>query len=83
MKINQNIAVSESGYIFNPSTGESFSVNPLGQKIIQSLQKGNTIGQLEREVCAEFEVDTDTFEKDFHEFLNSLKFLNLLDEMTD
>ncbi len=83
MKINENIAVSESGYIFNPATGESFSVNPLGQKIIQSLQQGKTADELEQEVCSEFEVNPDTFEKDFHDFINSLKFLNLLNDTTD
>ncbi|MBM3918427.1 MAG: hypothetical protein FJ344_02830 [Sphingomonadales bacterium] len=30
IKINKNIAISESGFIFNPGTGNSFSTIPNG-----------------------------------------------------
>ena len=33
MKIKTNIALSDSGFLFNPSTGDSYSVNPIGQEI--------------------------------------------------
>jgi len=35
MKIRPNIAISENGFIFNPDTGESFTVNPIGREIIR------------------------------------------------
>jgi len=40
MRIKDNIAVSASGLIFNPDTGESFTVNPMGAEIISKLKEG-------------------------------------------
>ena len=39
MKVRKNIAISENGFIFNPLTGDSFSVNPTGVFIIQKLNE--------------------------------------------
>ena len=39
MKIKKDIAVSDSGFIFNPATGESFNVNVTGAAIINHLKK--------------------------------------------
>ena len=33
MNIKKNVAVSDSGMIFNPDTGETFTVNPIGADI--------------------------------------------------
>jgi len=44
MKVHPNIAVSESGYLFNPSNGDSFSLNPTATDIILLLkQRRNSI----------------------------------------
>ena len=40
MKIKKNIAVSDSGFIFNPDTGESFTANPIGLEILDMVKEG-------------------------------------------
>ena len=40
MKLKKNIAISDSGFLFNPSTGDSYSVNPIGTEIIELLKEG-------------------------------------------
>jgi hypothetical protein len=40
MNINKNIAISDSGFIFNPSSGDSFSTNQVGLEIIRLLKEG-------------------------------------------
>ena len=40
MKLKKNIAISETGFIFNPSSGDSYSTNPIGLEII-NLMKNN------------------------------------------
>jgi len=40
IKLKNNIAVSNSGFVFNPTTGDSFSVNPIGEFMIQLLKEG-------------------------------------------
>ena len=39
MKMRKNIAVSDSGFIFNPGTGDSFSTNPIGMEIISMIKE--------------------------------------------
>jgi len=38
--IKKNIAVSESGFVFNPTTGDSFSLNGTGLELLQMLGSG-------------------------------------------
>ena len=39
MKLKDNIAVSESGFIFNPTTGDSYTANEIGLEIIKCLKE--------------------------------------------
>ena len=73
MKIRKNIALSDSGFIFNPSTGDSYSANPIGQLIIQSLQNGKTDEEISQAILDEFMIDASTVEKDLYDFKNMLK----------
>ncbi len=73
MKIRKNIALSDSGFIFNPSTGDSYSANPIGQTIIQSLQNGKTDEEICKAITDEYMIDSTTVEKDLYDFMNMLK----------
>ena len=73
MKIRKNIALSDSGFIFNPSTGDSYSANPIGQLILQSLQDGKSDEEISKEILNEFMIDASTVEKDLYDFKNMLK----------
>ncbi|MDI9534517.1 MAG: PqqD family peptide modification chaperone [Bacteroidota bacterium] len=42
MKVRKNVAISENGFIFNPLTGDSFSVNETGIFILQKLKEEET-----------------------------------------
>ena len=39
MKIRNDLAISETGFIFDPVTGESFSLNQIGAEIFKMYQK--------------------------------------------
>lgn len=73
MKINPNIAVNENGLLFNPGTGESFTTNPLGARIIGLLKEGKSEEQIREELQQEYEVEGHTLEKDFIDFMQLLK----------
>ena len=34
MNIRKDIAISDTGFVFDPVTGESFSLNPIGVEIL-------------------------------------------------
>ncbi|WP_310558928.1 PqqD family protein [Flavobacterium sp.] len=72
MKVNRNLAISENGFVFNPTTGDSFSVNELGALIINEIKTGKTKKEIIETISQEFEVEKSTIEKDFNEYLNVL-----------
>jgi hypothetical protein len=68
MQINKNIAISDSGFIFNPSTGDSFSTNQVGMEIIRLLKENKSKEEVISGVVSKFNVDEATVEKDLSDF---------------
>lgn len=77
MKIKRNIAISDSGFVFNPSSGDSFSTNPIGMEIIKMLKENKTKDDIKKHILNKYMTDEVTFEKDFYDFTNMLSKLNL------
>ena len=73
MNIRKNIAVSENGFIFNPLTGDSFSVNQTGVFILRKMKEGDSNEDIMKALQEEYELDTYTAEKDLYDFLSLLK----------
>lgn len=80
MKINKNIAISESGFIFNPTTGESFSANPIGKEILHMLNEDKTFEEIKEILSQQYELDATTFEKDFNDFVRMLEYNSLIED---
>lgn len=83
MKIKKNVATSESGYVFNPSTGESFSINPLGIEIFNLLKENRPFDEISKIILNKYNTDKDTFEKDFNDFTGLLKQYLLIENDTN
>jgi len=80
-KIPTNIAISESGFIFLPSTGETFTVNYLGSEIINLLKENKGYEEILSFLLDEYDIEVKTLTKDLNDFLNQLKNLNILKEL--
>ncbi len=78
MNINKNIAISETGFVFNPLTGDSFSTNQVGQEILRKLQGGITQEDLLIHITQKFHVDKTTLEKDLTDFMLMLNSYEML-----
>ena len=78
MKINKHIAVSDSGFVFNPVTGESFTANPLGIEIIEMLKQERTIDEIHETLLRNYHSDLSTIEKDVADFIELLKNFTLI-----
>ena len=76
--IKKNIATNEFGFVFNPSTGDSYSSNPIAAEIILLMKENNSINDIKKILFDKYEVNKLTIEKDLDEFVNSLKENNLL-----
>ncbi len=46
MKIRKHVAISDSGVIFNGSTGDSFSVNPIAVDILNHIKANESEDQI-------------------------------------
>lgn len=73
MKIKKNVAISESGFIFNPTTGDSFSTNPIGFEIISMLKADKSRDEIRKFILNKYNTDDSTFEKDYYDFVMMLQ----------
>jgi hypothetical protein len=73
MRIKKNIATSEEGFIFNPGTGDSFTTNEIGTKIITMLKEEEPARAIISAICSKYDVDAIQFERDFEDYLTQLK----------
>jgi hypothetical protein len=80
MKLRKNVAVSDSGFLFNSSTGDSYSVNPIGMEILQLLQSQKEKEEIRQYVMNSYVCDEATFEKDFYDFSLMLRSYKLMEE---
>ena len=80
MQIKKNIAVSETGFVFNPTTGDSYSINQVGQEILNYLGESKTPAEITTLMTSTYDIDPASFEKFFFDFMSMLRQFELLDE---
>ncbi len=80
-RISDNLAVSESGFLFMANSGESFTVNETGRFIINSLKENKSEEEILSSLTNEFDIDIETAQRDFDEFLTLLRNLKLVEEL--
>ena len=77
VKIKKNIAISDSGFVFDPGSGDSFTLNPSGLEIVQLIKSGKDFKEILETVSEKYEVDSDSFERYFYDFVATLDQLHL------
>jgi hypothetical protein len=80
MLIKENIALSENGFVFNPSTGDSFTMNNTGKEVIMMIKEGKDLSRITDFMAEKYDVDRTTLERYLSDFLNDLNVYNLLEE---
>jgi len=80
MKLNKDIAISETGYIFNPLTGETFVVNQSGMEILNLLKKNYNQQEIQNQLAKEYMIDYNDIEKDLNNFIDFLMRYDLLEK---
>lgn len=71
--ILKRLVVAESGFIFDPLLGKSYSANRVGLAILRSLQDGKKLDEIIDGITKEFMVSQEDAERDIIEFINSLQ----------
>jgi len=72
------LALNDEGFIFNPSTGESFTVNGTGLFIINLLKQDKSPEEIAQALNEEYLDIPDSVERDIIDFIAHLKTFRLL-----
>jgi len=77
MILKKSIAVSKSGFIFNPSTGDSYTVNQIAAEILELLKESKTLAEVKQEILQSYDVDEKSLEEDLNDFSAHLQQIGL------
>jgi hypothetical protein len=80
MKLKKNIATSEAGFIFNPGTGDSFSVNDIGSEILVMFKENKSVNDVIESISTRYDVEKSQLEKDLEDFVSQLSGYNLIEK---
>lgn len=80
MKIKKHIAISDSGVVYNGSTGDSFSINPIGVDILNQIKNQKTEEEIRQTILQEYDVAEDRVDGDLYDFIAHLRQLNILEK---
>lgn len=69
----QRLAISESGFVFDPASGHNFTVNETGLSILRQLQKSTELAALLEHLANEYDAPVRELERDVLEFASVLR----------
>ncbi|MDP8232848.1 MAG: PqqD family protein [Candidatus Zophobacter franzmannii] len=74
----KKLALSESGFIFDPSTGISYNSNEMAMRIISLLNKERNEAEIIAKITEEYDINQETFTRDLDYFISQLRNLHLV-----
>lgn len=75
----RELAVSDTGFVFDPYSGFTFSVNATGRFILEQLKTGAEVEEVVRRLRGAFDTQpSDDLSRDVHEFVLMLREQSLL-----
>jgi hypothetical protein len=80
MALKENIAISETGFIFDPNTGDSYTLNQIAREIISLMDKGLNDKEINAAILDKYDVDEITFEQNYYDFKAMLNYFKLIHE---
>jgi PqqD family protein of HPr-rel-A system len=69
----KNLAISETGFVFDPRSGATFSLNSTGLAILNSLREGHDLPTIMARLEAAFDVVGETVAHDVRELVQALQ----------
>lgn len=83
MKLKKNIAVSETGFLFDPNTGESYNLNKTGQFIVKLLAEKMSEEQVMNAVMEKYEIEPIAYQRYMDDFSVMLKQFGIIEPIDD
>lgn len=79
MKLKPNVAISETGFVFDPTTGDSYSLNQIGVEIVEMIKEGKSEELIKGLLLDKYEIDKVNLERYYYDFLTMLKEFQLME----
>jgi len=78
--VPENIAISESGFLFLAGTGETFTLNQVGKEIFYLIRSKSSEDEILNSIISDYDIDKATAHKDLSDFVAQLKHYSILKE---
>ncbi len=74
----KQLAINDEGFAFDPSSGESFTINPTGLFILQGLRELKQPTEICANLTEAFDTTPESAERDVADFMAQLRTLKLI-----
>lgn len=74
-----SLVINESGFTFDPFTGETYTVNQTGNFVIRNLREGISVDKIAKELIKEYDISYEKVYTDILEFRNQLVIYGLIE----
>jgi hypothetical protein len=78
-RLKKGLRISDQGVVFDPSTGESFTLNPTGLAIIGMMADGTDEDGIFQKMSSDYQLTRSEFDRYYQDFLSVLKSSQLLE----
>jgi PqqD family protein of HPr-rel-A system len=68
----KNLALSDTGFVFDPTTGNTYTLNETALAIVRLLKQDKTKEEIIQSITSEYEVDSDEIERDYSDMIIQL-----------
>lgn len=72
-----SLALNDQGFVFDPATGNSFTLNHSGMLLIKGLREGQDESALAKHLAGTYGVEPETARRDVADFVRQLTRLGL------
>jgi PqqD family protein of HPr-rel-A system len=70
----RQLAINDSGFVFDPLSGHTFTLNDTGLAVVRALTHGASLDQIAAELGEAFELDgAEDVARDVEDFMSRLK----------
>ncbi|MBW2455116.1 MAG: HPr-rel-A system PqqD family peptide chaperone [Deltaproteobacteria bacterium] len=75
----KQLAINDNGFVFDPRTGHTFTLNATGVAVLEALKRGEPIEQIAAELTESFELEgSEDLARDVDDFVARLREYALL-----
>ena len=73
----QHLAINQDGFVFDPTTGESFTVNGTGLVVLEGMMAGKATEDIVEDLIDRFDVTPAEVQRDLLDFIDRLRIFRL------